>query len=293
MLRDRNGGLWIRTAERGLLHLHEGRADWYSQADGLSSNRAVRVYEDREGSIWVATTSGLDRFCDYAVAAFSEKQGLSNGTVESVLADRDGSVWLGTLDGLNRWNRGKVTIYRNRARGLQSPAVLSLFQDERGRILLPESGVWPGLRMAIFGRCPVCRICRGRISPATMRGHNGSPIPRPFFAYPSGVSSNGFPGQNSGRKDWAPALQPDRGGLWVGFYEGGLAYWKDGQVRASYVARDGLGEGRVETLRLDGASALWVATAGGLSRILKRPYRHARRQERIALRQGSLVAGRR
>ena len=63
-----------------------------------------------------------------------------------------------------------------------------------------------------------------------------------------------------------------------------LAYFKDGQVRASYAGADGLGEGRVEDLRLDRDGTLWAATEGGLSRREKRPCCHADQQERIALR---------
>src|SRR5262249_54564126 len=56
-------------------------------------------------------------------------------------------------------------------------------------------------------------------------------------------------------------------GLWLGFYEGGLIYFRDGQVRAAYSAGDGLAEGRVNDLRFDGKGGLWAATEGGLSRV--------------------------
>ena len=60
---------------------------------------------------------------------------------------------------------------------------------------------------------------------------------------------------------------PVQGGLWLGFFQGGVAYFKDGQVRASYAAADGLGEGRVNGLQLDRDGTLWAATEGGLSRV--------------------------
>ena len=50
--------------------------------------------------------------------------------------------------------------------------------------------------------------------------------------------------------------------------DGGVSYFKDGQVRASYTAADGLGKGHVAGLQLDRDGALWAATEeGGLSRI--------------------------
>ena len=67
----------------------------------------------------------------------------------------------------------------------------------------------------------------------------------------------------------AVALLPDRlqGGLWLGFVEGGIAYLKDGQIRSSYNAADGLGKGEVMDLQLGSDGAIWAATEGGLSRV--------------------------
>ena len=72
-----------------------------------------------------------------------------------------------------------------------------------------------------------------------------------------------------GRKDPAVVLAPDplQGGLWLGFSQGGVAWFRDGQVHSSYSAADGLGEGRVNDLRFDDGGALWIATEGGLSRL--------------------------
>jgi signal transduction histidine kinase len=69
----------------------------------------------------------------------------------------------------------------------------------------------------------------------------------------------------------ARALLPDRslGGVWLGFPDGRIAYFQNGQVRASYTAADGLGSGRVNDLRFGSRmqGAMWAATEGGLSRI--------------------------
>jgi signal transduction histidine kinase len=77
-----------------------------------------------------------------------------------------------------------------------------------------------------------------------------------------------IPWAKLGRKDYANTLIPDpvHGGLWLGF-TGSVAYFKDGQIRVSYSRADGLGEGRVTGLQLDGDGTLWAATEGGLSRV--------------------------
>ena len=101
------------SVHRGLLHIHEGRTDRFTQAEGLSGRSVNSLFEDREGNIWVATGEGLDRFRDFAIPTFSDQQGFSSRGLFSILAARDGSLWLGTSNGLNRWNKGQITIYRN------------------------------------------------------------------------------------------------------------------------------------------------------------------------------------
>jgi ligand-binding sensor domain-containing protein len=56
LLRDRDGGLWIGTFDRGLIHMHQGRTDMFTQSNGLSGDVVSSLFEDREGSIWVATS---------------------------------------------------------------------------------------------------------------------------------------------------------------------------------------------------------------------------------------------
>ena len=86
LLRDRNGGLWIgATVDAGLLHVHEGRLDAFTQPDGLAGDAVTCLFEDREGNIWVSTVGGLDRFRDLAITTISVKQGLSSRGVESIL----------------------------------------------------------------------------------------------------------------------------------------------------------------------------------------------------------------
>src|SRR5262249_16627094 len=72
-----------------------------------------------------------------------------------------------------------------------------------------------------------------------------------------------------GHKDYALTLAADplEGGIWLGFYNGGVVWFREGQVRASLSKADGLPESSVNDLRFDGDGVLWVATEGGLSRL--------------------------
>ncbi len=274
MLRDRDGGLWLGTISRGLVHVHQGRTDVFSAPGGLSGDYVGVVFEDREGDIWVATNSGLDRFRDFAVAAFSVSQGLSSEEVGSVLADRDGSVWLGTFGGLNRWSNGQITFARTgggkpdgKLNGLNPH---SLFQDDGGRLwvstlrnigylendrFIPVSS-FPSESGLAIAQDKAGNLWADNELVGLIQFSNGSEVQR-------------IPWAALGHKDHAStmAADPSRGGLWLGFHLGGVAYFADNQVRASYTATDGLGGGRVNQLRLDQDGALWAATEGGLSRL--------------------------
>ena len=300
LLQDRNGGLWIGDiVDRGLLHVHEGRMDVFNRIDGLSSSSVSCLFEDREGNIWVATTDGLDRFREFAVSTISVQQGLSSRGVFSVLAAKDGSIWLGTADGLNRWKNGQITVYRNSgprdARGASQASRFTagsgadlkrtvreitdgglpgqeaeyLFEDNPGQI-------WIGTRKGVaifksdrFFRVPsvpygiVYSIVAHSAGNVWMSHEQGL-----FHLIQERVVER-ISWANLGRNEPATAVLQDarQGGLWLGFRDGGVAYFKDGQLRASYGGAEGLGEGWVSSFYQDESGSLWAATEGGLSRI--------------------------
>ena len=126
LLRDRDGGLWIGTIERGLIHVHNGRTDVFRKSDGLSGDVILSIFEDREGNMWVASTGGLDRFRELPVATISLKQGLISDATQSVLAAKDGSVWVGSHEGVTLFKNGQATIF-SKANGLPDDQPGSLF----------------------------------------------------------------------------------------------------------------------------------------------------------------------
>jgi len=269
LLRDRRGGLWIGTIERGLIHIDHGRTDVFSRSDGLSGDVVLSVFEDREGNIWVATTGGLDRFRELPVTTVSVKQGLSSDAAQSVLAAADGSVWVGAHDGLTRWNEGKATVFR-KATGLPDDAPESLFQDDRGRIWVSTRH---GLAYFKDGRFVAATAVPGEVHFIT--GDNAGNLwlseHQSLVHLLEGRLVEQIPWSALGHRQSAEFVLSDRetGGVWLGFWvDGGVSYFKEGRIRASYTAADGLGGGPVGDLQLDRHGALWASTmAGGLSRI--------------------------
>ena len=268
LLRDRNGGLWIGTVQRGLIHVHDGGTDEFRKQDGLSGDIVMCLFEDREGNIWVATTEGVDRFRELPVTKITAKQGLSSDLVDSVVAGADGSVWVGTQQGLTRWKDGQIAIF-SKGNGLPDDKVQSLYQDGRGRIWV---STLRGLvyfsedRFVAVNGVPseeVYSITGDKTGDIWLSGNRGLSHLR------DGHFVEQFPWTALRRQQQAKVLVADQGGLWLSFWkDGGVDYFKNGQLRASYSAKDGLGKGAIPGLLLDSDGALWASTEeGGLSRI--------------------------
>jgi signal transduction histidine kinase/ligand-binding sensor domain-containing protein len=268
LLADRDRGVWIAPQGGGLTHAHNGRTDRFSRVDGLSGDRVFTLFEDREGNIWVGTDAGLDRFREAAVTVASGPD-MPTALTTSVLRARDGHVWIGTASGLIRLRDGRPTIYRARD-GLPDDRIETLYEDSAGRLLISTIG-----GMAVFGDG---RFHRLDAVPSRVVYGIVETKPREFWI---SDQENGLihlvgdrvarriPWSALGRDSHATAIVADtrRDGLWLGFYKGGVAFVKDGAIRASYGMADGLTAGRVAQLQFDGDGTLWAATAKGLSRI--------------------------
>ena len=274
ILSDRDGGLWFTTADHGVVHIHHGKMDAFSVSDGLSGDDVYALFEDREGNIWVSTLEGLDRFRGLAVATLTAKQGLSRALVGSIVADKDGSVWLATYAGLNRWDHGQITIPRTGSAKqdgkLNGSDPNSLFQDDHGRIWVSTPRELGYLENGRF--TPMPGVPGGQMLSITQDTAGN------LWVINEQVGLFRISPQNNvrkilvsdlGHKDHASVLAPDgsQGGLWIGFFLGGIAHLSDGQIRASFTAADGLGTGRVSDFYFDDDGTLWVSTEGGLSRL--------------------------
>ena len=267
LLRDSKGALWIGTEQRGLVHVQRGRADTFAKSDGLSGDIICSLFEDREGNIWVSTSAGLDRFRELPVRTYSRKQGLSSDAITSVVAAADGSLWLASPDGLTRWKDGQTTIFR-RTSGLPDDWAQSLFEDSRRRIWVFTKGglaYSDGSRFVAVPGVPseeVFSITGDQAANLWLSGNRGLTHLR------SARIVEHFPWSTLRRTQQAKVVLADNGGVWLSFWnDGGVEYFKDGQLRASYGVADGLGKGHVSGIQLDEEGALWAATEGGISRI--------------------------
>ncbi len=255
------------------MHSYEGKTSLFSREDGLSSDEVLALFEDREGTIWVGTSEGIDRFREWPVTPLSVKQGLSNSNATSVLAARDGSIWIGTADGLNRWKDGRTTIYRRRNHpGLPDDSIQSLFEDERGRIWVSGSR---GLAAFENGKFTAVPAVPGGFTHAIASDNRGG------LWLSLWLTSNDYglahlvdgkiiehaPWQKLGGGPGTGLVSDPDGGVWTGLLSGGVANFRAGQIRNLSLTDGESTIRKVLDVSRDRDGTIWVSTDSGLSRI--------------------------
>jgi signal transduction histidine kinase/ligand-binding sensor domain-containing protein len=235
------------------------RIERFTQRDGLSG-RTSALFEDREGSIWVGTTGGLDRFRHNRLVTVVLPYRQPSMTL---LPADSGVVWVGNANELPMVRiqgdtvkavdklKGVASVYRD-PQGVAWWGGVSAIgrQDAKGAaftIFDPEQTRWiwevfpgdePGLLWLSFDEIGLVAFENGRLSQRAPPA--GLPVGRgPSASFPT----------------------PD-GRVWLG-YINGVFVIENGRVTA-YSQEDGIDIGRVRVIR-GRDSQVWVGGEVGLA----------------------------
>jgi ligand-binding sensor domain-containing protein/two-component sensor histidine kinase len=290
-----DGRMWIGTA-LGLGELApdgtgKGQVRWFGTAQGLSQGNVVSLADDPEGNLWIATEAGgVMRLVLGGLVSYAEPEGIENPRIGAILETRSGELcisaesviycydegrfhgvrpnvsveipgwgwhqwvlqdhagdwWIPTGEGLYRFTgadgfedlgRSEPSAVYTRADGLGADMVFRLYEDSRGDI-------WIG-------------TLTGAVHEQITRWNRRSGQFQRF-----GSDDHDIPVHA------ASAFREDRGGnLWIGFYEDGVARFRDGRFEA-FSPAEGCPRGFIRVLHLDRAGRLWIGTSrGGVARI--------------------------
>jgi signal transduction histidine kinase len=179
--------------------------------------------------------------------------------------------------GLNRVDGDRIVIYDQRT-GLPSDVIGSLFEDGAGRLWVDSAltdGPNTGLALGSKGRfhqqdLPGSQKIRSIA--AITEDLAGvlwfSDLERGLISVQGGDIKNILPWSRfDNRQALALEADPKRGGIFLGFAQGGVAYYQQGFPLKWYTVADGLGSGAVTDLHIDPDGTAWIATQGGLSRL--------------------------
>ncbi|MCD7973832.1 MAG: response regulator [Candidatus Azobacteroides sp.] len=82
---------------------------FFSSVNRLSNSHINKIYQDKEGLIWICTENGLNVFDGSTFRTFyhvpNDTTSLMNNSVLSILEDSAGNLWVGTSGGLQRFEK--------------------------------------------------------------------------------------------------------------------------------------------------------------------------------------------
>ena len=116
----------------------------FFSSDRFSSSLISDLCQDQQGSIWIATDYGLNRFDGHHFQTFlhddADSTSLVANVVVTLLCDRDGRLWVGTNRGLDLYDAERETFRHYRFPDNLLPRVTSLQQRKDGTLMVGTAG---------------------------------------------------------------------------------------------------------------------------------------------------------
>jgi len=208
--------------------------DTYNIPEGLGDAFVYDVLKAKNGDVWIATWSGVNRIKGGDLkdrskwelhTVESTKGGLPNDWVYGLAEGKNGEIWLGTEGGLSRYSGGQWQAW-NHAQGLG----------------------------ADYAR--VKDAIAYNNDPSKVSEHHAKQKQEMGLADVN-VAYN---------PNYIVALAVDREGVvWAGTWGGGLSRF-DGKAWTQYTVTEGLPGNHVFMLHVDPKGVLWIGTNNGLAR---------------------------
>ncbi len=240
VLVDETGNAWIGTQSHGLMRVNSTGFTSYTEEDGLVDRQTASVTLGPQDEIVVITLppEGTIHVRD-GEAFLALHIPLPNDVVRSgwglnqvSFFDHEGKLWVPTPKGLFRFPQlddlRDLPHTRHERRYLPEDEVYRVFEDSRGDL-------WLG----VFGDT---RLFRWQRSTDTLHRY----------------------GIDDGIPNYAGTAfaEDGTGAVWIGFYSGGLARWRDGAFRMFDDDID-LPVGFVNCVHFDHRGRMWVGAQGG------------------------------
>jgi ligand-binding sensor domain-containing protein len=137
---DRDRYLWIGTGGFGLFNVStDGSITHYTTRNGLAGNQILSIYQDREGNLWFATTTGVSKLVSKQFTNYTILDDLPEPLVQCILEDNNGNIWIGTRLGLCMLRQNSIDLFTI-ADGLKSNYLLDLYKDTDGTVWAGTEG---------------------------------------------------------------------------------------------------------------------------------------------------------
>jgi streptogramin lyase len=266
LLVDHLGALWVGTSGDGLVRYWNGTVTRLRKIDGLADDFVTALAEDREGSLWVGTRSGLSQLSDIKIPTYGQADGLPGEVKVSVSPARKGGIWVATSSGFSRFDgHTNVQSYSGEV-GLKNPYVMRTLEAKDGNLYLITGArdVEVFAKGRIVAKYPnkewVTALAEDAESVVAAsagelyRAKTNSYVP--FTFAPGGKMPLGWV--------WGMASGPDNS-LWVASSDG-LFQVKDGIIK-HWAPENGITNAAAQWICLDEDGVVWAGTTTGIARI--------------------------
>jgi signal transduction histidine kinase/ligand-binding sensor domain-containing protein len=263
----RSGALAASTSDSGMVLLRGGTEPplVFNRTNGLSSDWATALCQDREGNLWVGTGgAGLVALRGGVIQTLTPPDEWRGRAVLSVYPGLDGSLWVGTEGaGVYHFLNGQWHRFADEAE-IYVPYVWSVAEDAHGQLWI---GTWSGMLARHDDRFKMAPGLENMTDPVTalLRARDGGVwlcTRAGLMRYDAGQSVWPGPGENPTKGDVRAIAETDDGTVWFGTAGGGLGRLKDEQVQYFHKA-DGLASEYIGCLHLEADGTLWIGTLGG------------------------------
>jgi signal transduction histidine kinase/ligand-binding sensor domain-containing protein len=261
LLLDHNDALWVGTSKNGVYRIYRDQVEHFGSADGLSSDFVFKLFEDREGNVWAATSKGIDNFRDFRIVSFSTAEGLSAEEVDSVFAARNGGVWVGGPTSMDLLRNGHISSIL--AERKMSGGATAFFEDHANRL-------WVGIdeTLRVYENGKFREITRRNGSPTGMIYSITEDTDNNIWVKGAGplIRIRDFKVEEEFSSAQVPSAlrvvaDPKRG-VWLGLTNGDLARYQD--VRTETFHFQHPSQTRVQQLTVNPDGSVLGATGDGL-----------------------------
>jgi len=164
VLEDRKGNFWFASVGSGVYYYNGKSIQNFTTKEGLINDRVTTIYEDKTGTIWFGTETGVSRYngksfenfkmtkaapitADDSVHVSAYQNQLPEDSwmhndVNAIIEEKPGRFWLGTRGYATIYDGKKFTTITNKD-GKPFTNVRSIIKDKKGTIWLGGAdGLW-------------------------------------------------------------------------------------------------------------------------------------------------------
>ncbi len=109
----------------------------FTTKNGLANSIVLKITQDNEGYIWLATQGGLSRFDGKNFKNYNSVNGLPSSDISCILQDSKGIIWIGTTKGLCKFNG---VSFENVNTPELNTLIYSIIEDKQNRLWIATWG---------------------------------------------------------------------------------------------------------------------------------------------------------